>query len=395
MTKNIWMAIGVIVLVIAGILGWLFSPYFSSFTAEPMQLKIGWSGSKDSGLGQAVGAYVGDVKTKNAHVALSLYPAGKLGEKPAVLEGIRVGQPYMAFMTMDEATQYSDKGKVLSLPLLFKDNSEIEKFVDSNVFRSLSEDLNAKGFQVIGWIGMTNDSLWLDEGKVFPKDTKKLTVASKGFGLGENLWKEFDIHPKPLPAGIWKSENLSGTIQGILTSSEWMLGSDFFKKRPYRVTIGGVKPVLLVMNRELFLSLPVEDQQKLMTSTKVWSEWNADKIEKINFDKMAGQREMSTFAIPEADYPYLARVQVRGLTKDQLAYLEGIREALGGLFFYEPRPEKPVVPIQEIPVVPAPVPKEALSTSSSTAPIPTNEGSPNPAVQNTPQGNPPKPGGQP
>ena len=179
-------------------------------------------------------------------------------------------------------------------------------------------------------------------------------MASTGYGIGENIWKEFDIQLKPLPSGIWQSENLTGTVQGILTSSEWMLGKGFFTKRPYRIAIGGVKPILLVMNRELFLSLPMEDQQKLMEAAKIWSQWNAEKIEKINFDKMAGQREMSTFTIPETDYPYLARVQVRGLTKDQLVYLEGIREALGGLFFYEPRPEAPRARTWEAPVAPKP-----------------------------------------
>ena len=354
MTKKIWVTIGIIVLILAGLMGWLFSPYFSSFTAEPAQLKIGWEGPSDSGMGQAVSAYLKDLEGKDSDVEISLYPSGGLGEKGAVLDAIRVGQPYMTFMSMDEAAQYSDKGKVLSLPLLFKDNGEVDKFMGSNGFQSLSEDLNSKGFQVIGWISGGNDSLWLGEGKTFPKDTKKLIMASTGYGIGENIWKEFDIQLKPLPSGIWQSENLTGTVQGILTSSEWMLGKGFFTKRPYRIAIGGVKPILLVMNRELFLSLPMEDQQKLMEAAKIWSQWNAEKIEKINFDKMAGQREMSTFTIPETDYPYLARVQVRGLTKDQLGYLEGIREALGGLFFYEPRPEAPRARTWEAPAAPKP-----------------------------------------
>ena len=197
---------------------------------------------------------------------------GRLGEKGAVLDAVRVGQPYLAFMLMDEAARYSDKGKVLSLPLLFKDNSEVDKFMGSSAYQSLNQDLNAKGFQVIGWLSGGNDSLWLEDGKTFPKNTQKLMIATTGYGIGENIWKEFNLQLKPLPAGIWQSENLTGTVQGILTSSEWILGKGFFTKRPYRIAIGGVKPVFLVMNRELFLSLPMEEQQKFYEEMFLQSE---------------------------------------------------------------------------------------------------------------------------
>jgi TRAP-type C4-dicarboxylate transport system substrate-binding protein len=393
MTKKIWVTMGSVLLILVGLVGWLFSPYFSSFVGEPVQLKIGWTGPNDSGVGQAVSAYVGDLKEKDSSVEISLYPLGRLGEKGAVLDAVRVGQPYLAFMLMDEAARYSDKGKVLSLPLLFKDNNEVDKFMGSSAYQSLNQDLNAKGFQVIGWLSGGNDSLWLEDGKTFPKNTQKLMIATTGYGIGENIWKEFNFQLKPLPAGIWQSENLTGTVQGILTSSEWILGKGFFTKRPYRIAIGGVKPVFLVMNRELFLSLPMEEQQKLMDATKIWNQWNPEKIEKINFDKMAGQREISTFMIPETDYPYLARVQARGLTKDQLIYLEEIRQALGGLFFYEPRPEAPRVRTWEAPSAPQPA-QPAVPQGGTVVPVQPPVVAPVPQ-KNTPPAKPnPAQGGQ-
>ena len=163
---------------------------------------------------------------------MTLFSGDRLGENSSVLEQIRLGQPYLTFLTMNSGAQYSKKAKVLSLPVLFKNNSEINAFMESDSGEALKEELAAKGFQVLGWISMPVDSLWVANGKKFPEDVKPLNVGMEGQGYDELFWKNYGINLRPLPQGLWESERMGGTLQGLVASSEWMSQRGVFWKLP-------------------------------------------------------------------------------------------------------------------------------------------------------------------
>ena len=79
---------------------------------------------------------------------------------------------------------------------------------------------------------MPVDSLWVANGKKFPEDVKPLNVGMEGQGYDELFWKNYGINLRPLPQGLWESERMGGTLQGLVASSEWMSQRGVFWKLP-------------------------------------------------------------------------------------------------------------------------------------------------------------------
>lgn len=347
MTRTLWIISAIVAVILVVILGWFFRPTFSSFLTPEIHLNIGWSGPEKSGQGQAIGDYQTALKNQKSEITLTLFPSDRLGEKQSVLEQIRLGTPYLTLMTMNEGAKYSKKAKVLSLPVLFKDQGEIERVMNSEAGDQVRAQLAESGFQVLGWLPVPADPLWIQADKKFPEGLAGLRIGAVGGGYENAFWSQYGIRINWIPQGIWQSEAMVGSLEGLVASSEWMSEKGLFWKFPQRVVLDNVKPAFLVVNRELFLSLPVEEQNKLMEATQVWRNWDGKKIVEINFQQMAGKTEIRTREISPAEYPAIGMRMIGALDAEEQNYLTLIREAVGGRLFFEPEPSKEPPPSPE------------------------------------------------
>lgn len=347
MNRTLWIISAVAAVVLVIIFGWFFRPTFSSFLTSEIHLNIGWSGPEKSGQGQAIADYEKALKDRKSEIDLILFSGDRLGEKESVLEQIRLGTPYLTLMTMNEGAKYSKKAKVLSLPVLFKDESEIEKAMNSEAGEEVRAQLEESGFQVLGWLSVPADPLWIQADKKFPADLAGMRIGAVGAGYENAFWSQYGIRLNWIPQGIWQSETMVGSLEGLIASSEWMSEKGLFWKFPQRVVLENAKPAFLVMNRELFLSLPVEEQNKLMDATQVWRNWNDDNIIEINFQQMAGKTTVTTREISKGEYPAIGMRMIGALDAEEKNYLALIREAVGGRLFFEPEPSKEPVVLPE------------------------------------------------
>ena len=339
MSRRSWIFGCVVTIILLALAGLLFRPTFSSFMTSDIRLKVGWAGSEKSGKGLAIADYQKELKKTGADIGLSLFSTERLGENAAVLEQIRLGQSYMAFMSVNEGARYSDKVKALSVPFLFQNNEELAAFMASEAGEAVRQELAEKGFQVVGWLAVSPDPLWLGEPLGFPEDLKNLKTGIVGSGYEADFWRGYEMRVQVLPQGIWRNELVSQNINSLVVSSEWMETTGLFWRFPQRIVIGGVKPEFLVVNQELFLSLSESAQKGLMDSTEVWqSEWNAERLEAANFNLMASQTTMSTYLIPLEEYREIAEAFYKKLPEEEQKYLDEVRSAIGGYFFYEPKP---------------------------------------------------------
>jgi TRAP-type C4-dicarboxylate transport system, periplasmic component len=341
MNRRSWILGCVVTIILLALAGLLFRPTFSSFMTSDIQLKVGWPGSEKSGKGLAIADYQKELKKIGVDIDLSLFSAERLGENIAVLEQIRLGQSYMAFMSVHEGAKYSDKVKALSVPFLFQNNEEIAAFMASEAGEAVKQELAEKGFQVVGWLAVSPDPLWLGEPMGFPEDLKNLKTGIIGSGYEADFWRGYEMRVQALPQGIWRNELVSQNINSLVVSSEWMETTGLFWRFPQRIVIGGVKPEFLVVNQELFLSLSENTQKGLMDSTEIWqSEWSAERLETANFNLMASQTTMSTYLIPVEEYREIAEAFYRKLPAEEQKYLDEVRSVIGGYFFYEPKPAR-------------------------------------------------------
>lgn len=357
MNRILWIISALVAIGLVVIFGWFFRPTFSSLLTPDIHLSMGWSGPEKSGQGQAIADYQKALKDRKSEIALTLFPSDRLGEKQSVLEQIRLGTPYLTLMTMNEGAKYSKKAKVLSLPVLFKDQKEIEAVMNSEAGEEVRAQLAESGFQVLGWLPVPADPLWIQADKKFPEGLAGLRIAAVGAGYENVYWSQQGIRISWIPQGIWQSEAMVGSLEGLIASSEWMSEKGLFWKFPQRVVLDSVKPAFLVVNREIFLSLPVEEQNKLMDATQVWRNWDGKNIVEINFQQMAGKTEITTRQIAKTEYPAIGMRMIGALDSEEQSYLALVREAVGGKLFFEPEPSK------EPPAPPEGSPGEASSES--------------------------------
>lgn len=338
MNRTLWIVSAIMAVFLVVIIGWFFRPTSSSFLTAEFYLNIGWSGSEKSGQGQAIADYQKELKERKSKFDLILFPGDRLGEKESVLEQIRLGSPYLALMTMNEGARYSKNAKVLSLPILFKDQQEIETVLNSEAGEEVRKQLADSGFQVLGWLPVPADPLWIPADKKFPEGLSSLQIGTIGAGFENIFWSQSGARLNWTPQGIWQSESAVRTLEGVIVSSEWMSEKGLFWYFPQRVVVNSVKPSFLVINRELFLSLPIEEQNKLMGATQIWRKWDAKTIIEINFQQIAGKTAVTTHEISPAEYPAIGTRMIRTLDAEEQSYLALIRETLGGRLFFEPEP---------------------------------------------------------
>ena len=359
---------------------WLFrtSPPFQS--QKPVSFQLGWHGPVSGGMDKAIQAYQQELinKHKDSEISISKLLDGTLGEVSEVVDQTRSGQMYLTFVTMEEASRFSPKAAVLTIPLLIGTEESLSQLMTSPASESLIQEFEEKsGLKVLGWISAPPKILWVGDERKVPEGLSSLKIAMRGAGYRDLAWQQRGVLAQKLPQGMWRSEAQRGALNGIEETSEWVGATGLYWHYPQRVVLPGVQPMFFTMNREVYESLSDKQKQALIESTKIWQSqyWSGEMIDKINFDLISKQANLHTFNGLAKDFSSLATTVIGQLSKEQQEYLQAVREAAGRFLYEGEAPPQPVT----APLVPAqsPVVSPPNAEKPPIAPaVPTSTGQP-------------------
>jgi TRAP-type C4-dicarboxylate transport system substrate-binding protein len=195
-------------------------------------------------------------------VEIKYYPGGVMGDEPAVLRKIKIGQLQGGAFTGGELAPVTKDAQIYSLPFLFRDEDEVTK-VRTALDPLLRQSFATAGFEVVGISGggfaylmsvreirnqndLKNAKVWVPQGD---------RIAEVGFRAG-------GVTPIPLPlADVYTSletgliDTAANTPAGAI-AFQWHTKIKYLFDLPLTYIVG-----ILVIDKGVFDALSADDQR--------------------------------------------------------------------------------------------------------------------------------------
>jgi len=198
----------------------------------------------------------------NNRYEIEIYPARQLGGDRDMFESIQVGALDMGVISSAIIENWTPVFTSLQLPWLFKDYDVQKKAYKSVIAQKMLDELSSysiKGLAIYdcGFRHFLNKVRPINK----PEDMEGIKFRAVESPLVMNLFKLLGGEPTPMPYGEIYSAVQTGVVQGL--DIGWKAGYDekFFEvAKYYSISSHFSFPTVLIINKQLFDSLPPEDQ---------------------------------------------------------------------------------------------------------------------------------------
>lgn len=208
-------------------------------------------------------------KTGNA-LKLNLFPDSTLGNAQTMISGVRGGTIDLEMSSSSNFTGLVPQLNVIDIPFIFQNREHAYSVLDGEIGQGLMNELEAQGlkglaFWEVGFRGFTNSKHPVTK----PDDIKGLKVRTNQNPMYIQSFKILGANPVPMPlAELYtaletKAVDAQEHPIGIVWSSKLYEVQKYFS-----FTNHGYTPLLVVMNKAKFDSLPAEQQKALLEAAR-------------------------------------------------------------------------------------------------------------------------------
>lgn len=226
-------------------------------------------------------------KRTDDRVEIKYYPGGVMGDEPAVLRKIKIGQLQGGAFTGGELSQLDKDAQIYSLPFLFKTQEEVDK-MRAQLDPLLKKSFEQAGFEAVGISGGGFAYLMSVKDIRNKDDLKAAKVwVPQGDRIAEAGFKAGGVTPIPLPLADVYTSLQTGLIDTVANTPAGAIAFQWHTKLRHMVDLPLTYVVgILVIDKKTLDSLSAEDQKT------VNEELGAAfaRLEKINRDDNAQAR---------------------------------------------------------------------------------------------------------
>ncbi len=204
------------------------------------------------------------VEKTNGAVKFQFYPGGVSGDENDVLRKMKINQIHAAGFTSQGLGDIVSEVRILNLPMLFKNYSEID-YVMKKITPILEEKFTQKGFVVLGWPEVGFVYVFSTKKIESLKDFQNLKMWIWGDDILVNtLFKNLNISPIPLSLIDVMQSLQTGLIEGVYCSPLSAIAMQWSTKIKYMLDLkianvpGGV-----LINKQDWDKIPA-DYQKII-----------------------------------------------------------------------------------------------------------------------------------
>ncbi|HEX4481184.1 MAG TPA: TRAP transporter substrate-binding protein DctP [Rudaea sp.] len=229
------------------------------------------------------------VKTKTSdRVEIKYYPGGVMGDEPAVMRKIKIGQLQGGALTGGELSAIDKDAQIYSLPFLFKTPEEVDK-VRVDIDPLLKKSFEQVGFEVLGISGGGFAYLMSVKDIKNKDDLKAAKVwVPQGDHVAEAGFKAGGVTPISLPLADVYTSLQTGLIDTAANTPSGAIAFQWHTKIKHMVDLPLTYVVgILVVDKKVFDALSAEDQ-KILTDELASA---FQRLEKINRDDNAQARD--------------------------------------------------------------------------------------------------------
>lgn len=239
----------------------------SSDSGETYVIKVGHIAPDDHSYTLGLNAFAEAVEeATDGRVKFEIYGNGTLGGERDVVEQVQLGALDMTLVTAGPVGNFVDKFSVLEMPFLFRDLDHVYKTLDGEVGEELTQLLDEAGFKTLGiWENGFRHILNNKKPIVSPEDMKGLKMRSVENDIYISTFQALGSDPTPIAF----PELYSSFSQGVVDGSDLSYGVTYTTKmyevQSHLSEVGVYYAAApLLMNKDLFDSLPADIQQVLV-----------------------------------------------------------------------------------------------------------------------------------
>ncbi|MCW9710466.1 TRAP transporter substrate-binding protein [Avibacterium sp. 21-586] len=246
--------------------------YSASLSAAGMhELALSHYGSPTDTVTKATEFMAKRVKElSNGRITIKLHPNSELGASGTQIDGTRIGTIDIVVVGNPYYTTFNERLNLLDLPFLFKNESHVEKVLNSEVGENLLKSLEQYGlkglaFYEIGFRDITNNKRQVTS----VKDLSHLKLRTTPNPAHIAAFKEWGANPTPMPFNEVYFSLKTGVIDGQENPIHHIYNNNLQEVQKYlSLTHHAYTAAPMAMNLDRFNSLDKEEQDILLQAAK-------------------------------------------------------------------------------------------------------------------------------
>lgn len=235
-----------------------------------------------------------------------------MGGEREVVEGVGLGLIDMGMTSTGPMGGFADQFLLFDLPYIFRDHAHAHGFLDSEHGQALATVLEERtGAKILAWMENgfrhnTNDVRPLNT----PDDLRGINHRTQESRVQVDTWQALGANASPM---AW-TEVFTALQQGVMDSQENPLPTiydvNFHEVQRYlNLTQHVYSPAPLMMGRDLFVSLPEEDQAIVLEAAAIALPVQREASQRMDGEYVARFAELGmTVTEPDLE-PFRERVQ--------------------------------------------------------------------------------------
>ncbi len=212
----------------------------------------------------------------NGRFAVSLYPAGQLGDERELIEQVKMGSVDLVTVNSAPLSLHFPKFDVFVLPYLFRDEPHLQRFVDGPVGQKLAEEFEkTTNIKLLAyWANGVRHMFLPKKAVVTPDDLRGVKVRVMNNEVYIGLFNALGAMPTPMAYGEVYTALSTGVIDAAENDTSGYLAMKFYEPAKYFSMTSHVVAVKIALGNPGFLSkIPADLRPVFDQVTKETRDW--------------------------------------------------------------------------------------------------------------------------
>jgi TRAP-type transport system periplasmic protein len=272
----------------------------SAFAAK-FNLKLGHAVNTTDGQHAAAVKLAELVKERTkGDVEITIYPANQLGNDAAMINGVRGGTIDIVSSGASNYNGIVANTAAMELPFVFRSAQHAYTVLDGPIGSGVLNELSPHGLKGLaywenGWRAFTNNKRPIRT----PEDVKGLKIRSTGNPYHIQAFKLLGMNPSPMAIAELYTALETGTFDAQEHPINVTWSSKFYEVQKHLTVSNHVySPLILVMNKAKFDSLPADHQKIVVDAARDAAKYQRE-LNAANAGKVVAELKKSGMQVVE------------------------------------------------------------------------------------------------
>ena len=304
------------VLVVAGACGQQQEPVETGADGEALMPKVALTFphvlNQEHPVHKAIVKFKEEVERRSdGRITVTIFEGGTMGNEQELVDNVMAGTNSMTKVSSVILETKSELGKVFSLPYLFRGSEHMWQVLDGEIGRELLDMAVDKGLKGICYYDAGFRSFYTKEQNIWtPADLEGMKIRVQKSKMMERLIRALGAMPQQIAFSELFTALDTGVVDGAENNTPSYYTTRHYDVAPYYTYDEHVAvPDMVFMNTSQWQDLTSEQQQIIMDSAQVSSEFQRDLWDKECAEYVAKMKEAGvTFSRPDKQ-PFIEKTR--------------------------------------------------------------------------------------